>query len=75
LHGQPDLQIVEGRGGMGLRSSARRLVVTSPLSRRRRVARSGDGFFGDGRALRSVDVDELAPDMGHAGDLADGAGA
>jgi hypothetical protein len=34
-----------------------------------------DGLFGDGRALRPVDVDELAPDMGHAGNFADGAGA
>jgi hypothetical protein len=34
-----------------------------------------DGLFGDRGTLRPVDVDELAPDMGHAGDLADGAGA
>src|SRR5690606_13182954 len=34
-----------------------------------------DGLFGDRGALRAVDIDELAPDMGHAGDLADGAGA
>ena len=34
-----------------------------------------DGLIGDRGALRPVDVDELAPDMGHAGDLADGAGA
>ena len=29
-----------------------------------------DGLVGDGRALRLVHVDELAPDMGEAGDLA-----
>ena len=34
-----------------------------------------DGFFGDRGALRPVNVDELAPDMGHAGDFSDGAGA
>lgn len=28
-----------------------------------------------GGALRPMDIDELSPDMGHAGDLADGAGA
>lgn len=31
----------------------------------------GDGLFGNRGTLRAVDVDELAPDMGHAGDLAD----
>ena len=36
---------------------------------------TADGLLGDGGALRSVDVDELAPGMGHAGDLADSAGA
>jgi len=34
-----------------------------------------DGLPGDGGALRPVDIDRLASDMGHAGDLADGTGA
>ena len=34
-----------------------------------------DRFFGDRRALRPVDVDGLAPDVGHARDFADVAGA
>lgn len=32
----------------------------------------GDGLFGDRGTLRAVDIDELAPDVRHAGDLADG---
>ena len=34
-----------------------------------------DGLPGDWGALRPVDIDRLASDMGHAGDLADGTGA
>jgi hypothetical protein len=32
-----------------------------------------DWFFRDGGALRLLDIDELASDMGHAGNLPDGA--
>jgi hypothetical protein len=34
-----------------------------------------DGLVGDGRALRLMHIDELAPDMGHACDLTDITGA
>lgn len=35
------------------------------------VCNPADGLFGDQRVLRPVDIDELAPDMGHAGEFAD----
>ena len=47
----------------------------SRLINKARPRHSADGFFGDRGALRPVNVDELAPDMGHAGDFSDGAGA
>ena len=71
------LQIVEDRGGMGPAQFGA-AVWRRPsglLLDGIELRDPADGLFGDGRALRPVDVDELAPDMGHAGDLADGAGA
>ena len=38
-------------------------------------ARPADGFLGDGGALRLVHVDELAPNVCHAGDFIDPIGA
>ncbi len=77
LQGQPDLQVVEHRCRRCLamfypdiwwRPSGEFLDSVE-------LRDPGDGLLGDQGALGSVDVDELAPDMGHAGDLADGAGA
>src|SRR5690606_1287167 len=77
LHGQPCFEIVEDGSGMGAAEfgttvwrGAAGLLLDSI-----EPGDPTDGFFSDGGALRPVDVDELAPDMGHAGDLADGAGS
>ena len=76
LHGKPDLQVVEDRGRMCL-------AKFDPYIWRRasglfldgiELRDPADGLFCDGGTLRAVDVDELAPDMGHAGDLADRSG-
>ena len=71
------LQSVESRLGLGLTDlhplvwghSSRRLFDSVEFNN------PPDGLVGDGRALGLVDVDELAPDMGEAGDLACLAGA
>ena len=64
LHGQPSLQIVEDRGGMGT-------AKFDPDIRWRtsglffdgiELGDPADGFLGNRRALGPVDVDELAPD-------------
>src|SRR5690606_18599361 len=77
LQGQPDLQVVEDRGRMcfakfdpDIRWQTSGLFLDGVELRD-----PADGFFGDRGTLRAVNVDELAPDMGHAGDLADGAGS
>jgi hypothetical protein len=74
LHGQPSLQIVEDRGGMGLSQfdTSIRWGASGLFLDGIEPGDPADGLFRDGGALRTVDVDELAPDMGHAGDLADG---
>ena len=76
LHGQPDLQVVEDRGRM---CSAKRdpdiwWRPSGFLLDGIELRDPADGLFGDRGALRPVNVDELAPDMGHAGDFSDGAG-
>ena len=75
LDGEQGLQIIEDRFSLGL-------ADLSPDIRRRApdlvldCIESGDPLdrhLGDGRALGLVHVDELAPDMRHAGDLGDAA--
>lgn len=73
---KPGLKIVEDRLCLRLphldasvwRRSAR--LFLDPVELRDAL----DDLVGDGRALRSMDVDELAPDMSHASDLTDTAG-
>lgn len=74
LHGEPDLEFIEDRGRMCLAEfDADICWRTSGLFLDGIELRDPtDGLFSDQGALGSVDVDELAPDMGHAGDFADG---
>ena len=76
LHGQPDLQVVEDRGSMCLakRDADVRWRPSGLFLDGVELRDPTDGLFCDRGTLRSVYVDELAPDMGDAGDLADGAG-
>jgi hypothetical protein len=77
LHGQPDLGIVEERSGMGASQFCEAVWrgASGLLLDGIELRDPADGLFGDGGRLRPVDFDELAPDMGHAGNLADGSGA
>ena len=77
LGGEPGLEGVEDGAGLVLaqahpflgRQAARHLL--DPVE----FGDAPDRLLGDGRALRAVHVDELAPDMGEACDLAHGAAA
>ena len=73
LNIQPGFQIVEDR--LRLRPSvldpAIGLRSTRFLLDRVELRDARDGLFGDGGPLGPVDVDELATDMGHEGDLSD----
>ena len=70
---QPIAQVIEDGSGLGL-------PYGGTLIRRRSTGLFLDSvepcypldrLFGDGRALGFMHIDELAPDVGHAGDLAD----
>ena len=72
---QPALQVIDDRLGV-------RLPEPHPLVGRLAApllldgvepGDALDGLLGDERAFGLEDVDELAPDVGHAGDLADAA--
>lgn len=77
LQGEPDLEIIEDRCRLSLAEFG------TPIRRQTsRLLLDGiepgdpvDGFLGDRGCLGAMNVDELAPDMGHAGDFADSAGA
>ena len=71
------LEVVEDRLGAGLpdRDPPVRRRAPGLLLDGIEPGDAPDGLLGDGRALGAMHVDELAADMGHAGDLADGAGA
>ena len=73
---QPDLQIIEDRLCLRLSEfdAAVRWRSTRFLLDGIELRDAPDGLVGDGRTLGSVDVDELAPDMSHAGDFTDTAG-
>ena len=75
LGSEPGFELVEDGASVGL---AQPRPLLGGLATRRRLHRvelgdAPDGLLGDGRALRAMDVDELAPDMGEAGDFPDGA--
>ena len=70
---QPSFQILEQRPGFRLSETGPRVRWLAPCSGLDRIkARDPpDRRLGNGRALRLVYVDELAPDMRHAGDFGD----
>jgi hypothetical protein len=69
------LQIVEDRGGMGSSQFGTAIGWRPPglFLDGVELRDPADGFLGDRGALRAVYIDELAPDVGQAGNLADGA--
>ncbi len=71
LDAEPVFEVIKDRLGLGLPQS-------HPLIRRRstrffldgvKLSDAPDGLFGDGGALGLLHIDELAPDMRHAGHL------
>src|SRR5690606_7231249 len=74
---EPVFKVVEDRGGGGLaeRDAALGRGAAGPLLDGIEAGDAPDCLLGDRRCLSAMDVDELAAHVGHAGDLADGAGA
>lgn len=62
---EPDLEIVEDRGGAGLPKldTLVRRQTSGLLLDGIEPGDPADGLFGDRRSLGTMDVDELAPDM------------
>ena len=73
---QPGLQGVEGGSGFGLAdlNAFIRWQPSCDLLDGIECGDPADGLVGDGGALGFVHIDELAPDLGEAGDFADIAG-
>ena len=74
---QPELQIVEDLFGPRLPEFDTQQIWRRSAClflNRVELRDATDGFIGAGLTLGAMDVDELTPDMGHAGHLADIAG-
>ena len=73
LGGEPGFELVEDGTGVGLAQPDPLLgwLATRRLLHRVELGDAPDRLLRDGRALRAMDVDELAPDVGEAGDLTD----
>ena len=73
---QPDFQIIEDLFCLRLLQCDTLVWWRSArfLLDRMELRDATDGFIGDGRPLRPVNINKLTPDMGHAGHLSEVAG-